>query len=86
MAVAVWPDVLLLQEQATRHGLSAEQEHRAVAEQLESLELKAKQRRSAAFTVWGNDFHLNHPYISPLAGGLAVWGLTIDDVEVHASC
>jgi phosphopantetheine--protein transferase-like protein len=69
-------------EQAARNGLSEQQAKTMAAEQAESLELKHRHKRSVALAVWGNEFYRGDPYISPLTGGLAVWGLTIDDVEV----
>lgn len=71
-----------MKEQAARGGLTDEQEKTMAAEQRESLELKHRHKRAMALAVWGNEFYRNDPYISPLTGGLAVWGLTIDDVEV----
>jgi 3-oxoacyl-(acyl-carrier-protein) synthase len=71
-----------MKEQAARGGLTDEQEKTMVAEQRESLELKHRHKRAMALAVWGNEFYRNDPYISPLTGGLAVWGLNIDDVEV----
>ncbi|KAK5011229.1 hypothetical protein LTR28_004736 [Elasticomyces elasticus] len=36
----------------------------------------------AARRLWGNDFRVQNPNISPLRAALAVWGLTIDDVDI----
>ncbi|EAW11676.1 putative fatty acid synthase subunit alpha [Aspergillus clavatus NRRL 1] len=40
-----------------------------------------REERESRFTL-GNDFWRNNPYIGPLAGALAVWGLTINDLDV----
>ncbi|EGD92086.1 uncharacterized protein TERG_08301 [Trichophyton rubrum CBS 118892] len=45
------------------------------------LEEFEKETREAQYAL-GNDFWRNSPYIAPLAGALAVWGLTIDDLGV----
>lgn len=71
-----------IKEQASQSNLSEEQEKALAGEQLEILEIKKQHKRSMAYSTWGNEFYRNDPYISPLAGGLAVFGLTIDDVEV----
>ena len=45
--------------------------------------IKEYQRRvKAAQDMWGMSFYEGDPEISPLRGALAVWGLTIDDMEV----
>jgi 3-oxoacyl-(acyl-carrier-protein) synthase len=31
---------------------------------------------------WCNDFYVNNPHISPLRGALAVYGLTVDDIDL----
>jgi fatty acid synthase subunit alpha len=40
-----------------------------------------REERESRFRL-GNDFWRNDPYVAPLAGALAVWGLTIDDLDV----
>jgi fatty acid synthase subunit alpha, fungi type len=42
----------------------------------------ASARFKAAQKLWGHDFRLQDPNISPLRASLAVWGLTIDDLDV----
>ncbi|KAL9609773.1 MAG: hypothetical protein Q9167_005485 [Letrouitia subvulpina] len=46
------------------------------------LEATAQRRLKLARKVWGNDFRAQDPDISPLRASLAVWGLTIDDLDV----
>ncbi|OJJ67870.1 hypothetical protein ASPBRDRAFT_185551 [Aspergillus brasiliensis CBS 101740] len=41
----------------------------------------AREQKDARFNL-GNDFWRNEPNIAPLAGALATWGLTIDDLDV----
>jgi fatty acid synthase subunit alpha len=36
----------------------------------------------AAKRHWGNDFRKQNPDISPLRASLAVWGLTVDDIDI----
>ncbi|GFF60256.1 fatty acid synthase subunit alpha [Aspergillus udagawae] len=40
-----------------------------------------REERECRFRL-GNDFWRNDPYIAPLAGALATWGLTINDLDV----
>ncbi|KAJ1737075.1 fatty acid synthase alpha subunit Lsd1, partial [Coemansia sp. Benny D160-2] len=54
----------------------------ALKERLEMLEITSQRLHSEALDTWGSDFWRRHPYIAPLRGALAVWGLTIDDIGV----
>ncbi|THC98396.1 hypothetical protein EYZ11_002115 [Aspergillus tanneri] len=40
-----------------------------------------REERDARYSL-GNSFWRNDPYIAPLAGALATWGLTVDDLDV----
>ncbi len=42
----------------------------------------ATSRIKVARKLWGNDFRVQNPNISPLRASLAVWGLDIDDIDV----
>ncbi|KAJ9660489.1 hypothetical protein H2201_006911 [Coniosporium apollinis] len=46
------------------------------------LDAAVYHRIRAARKLWGNDFRVQNPNISPLRAALAVWGLTIDDIDV----
>ncbi|KAJ1987194.1 fatty acid synthase alpha subunit Lsd1 [Coemansia umbellata] len=50
--------------------------------QLEFIEMESNRLRSEALDTWGNEFWKRNPYIAPLRGALAVWGLTIDDIGI----
>ena len=45
---------------------------------LADKQLQIKQAQS----LWGHQFYINHPAISPIRGALSVWGLSADDIEV----
>ena len=45
---------------------------------LADKQLQIKQAQS----LWGHQFFINHPAISPIRGALAVWGLSADDIDV----
>ncbi|KAI9138416.1 fatty acid synthase [Paraphysoderma sedebokerense] len=45
------------------------------------IEREAERQEKAALSTWGNDFYKNDQRIAPLRGALAVWGLTIDDIN-----
>ncbi|KAJ1769664.1 fatty acid synthase alpha subunit Lsd1 [Coemansia sp. RSA 1843] len=51
-------------------------------ERLELIEITSQRQHSEALDTWGNDFWKRNPYIAPLRGALAVWGLTVDDIGV----
>src|SRR5689334_3400035 len=46
------------------------------------LEHELQRRIKAAQSMWGLDFYVNDAEIAPLRGALAVWGLTVDDLDV----
>jgi fatty acid synthase subunit alpha len=48
----------------------------------EHVQVEVKRQTADALNALGNTFFKNHPSISPLRGALAVWGLTIDDLDV----
>ncbi|KAF9890445.1 hypothetical protein FE257_005850 [Aspergillus nanangensis] len=48
----------------------------------QQLEAQFRREEKDACYSLGNDFWRNDPYIAPLAGALATWGLTIDDLDV----
>eukprot|EP00808_Paulinella_micropora_P031876 g23924.t1 len=59
--------------------MGSTQEHFSHFTQVQQMRLRGDQR------VWGHDFCLNDPSISPLRGALAVWGLTPDNIDL-VSC
>jgi fatty acid synthase subunit beta len=42
----------------------------------------ATRKRAAARDTWGQGFFRSDPSVAPLRGALAVWGLTVDDVQL----
>jgi len=46
------------------------------------IEQQAEKKLKAALSLWGNNFYANDPSIAPLRGALAVYGLTIDDINI----
>ncbi|KAJ1898816.1 fatty acid synthase alpha subunit Lsd1, partial [Coemansia sp. IMI 209127] len=64
--------------QAGRADLAAA----ALKERFELVELTSQRLHAEALDTWGSDFWKRNPYIAPLRGALAVWGLTIDDIGV----
>ncbi|KAH8667331.1 3-oxoacyl-synthase [Tricladium varicosporioides] len=60
----------------SRSDLEEEIKHRT-----HYVELEANRQLSEALNTWGNEFWKNNPQISPIAGSLAVWGLTVDDID-----
>ncbi|PVU94326.1 hypothetical protein BB561_002640 [Smittium simulii] len=53
-----------------------------IRDRTEFIEYEAERQISDALSYWGNNFYVNDPRISPLRGALAVYGLTIDDINV----
>jgi fatty acid synthase subunit alpha, fungi type len=49
---------------------------------LSTLESAANAHIKTAKKLWGNDFRRQNPDISPLRAALAVYGLTVDDIEI----
>ena len=47
-----------------------------------SIDAAANAHIKAARKLWGSDFRIQDPSISPLRASLAVWGLTIDDIDI----
>ncbi|KAG9235156.1 3-oxoacyl-synthase [Amylocarpus encephaloides] len=45
------------------------------------IEQEAVRQTNETLNTWGNEFFKHNPQISPLAGSLAVWGLTVDDIS-----
>ncbi|OLL25716.1 Fatty acid synthase subunit alpha [Neolecta irregularis DAH-3] len=54
-------------------------------ERAQHVEDEANRQTRDALNIWGNEFWVKDSRIAPLRGSLAVWGLTIDDINV-ASC
>jgi 3-oxoacyl-(acyl-carrier-protein) synthase len=52
------------------------------AEQERMLDSMVQRRLQQAKLSWGNDFWLGEPSIAPLRGAMAVYGLSIDQLEV----
>jgi 3-oxoacyl-(acyl-carrier-protein) synthase len=69
-----------LQEDHSDLASTATPEQRV--EQDRMLDSMVQRRLQQAKLSWGNDFWVGEPSIAPLRGALAVFGLTIDDIEV----
>ncbi|XP_049851436.1 uncharacterized protein LOC126326034 [Schistocerca gregaria] len=48
------------------------------------LRVERERRRRFAFECWSHRFYMGNPYIAPLRGALAVYGLTVDDIAVSS--
>ena len=87
---------LNLRRQMIRANLEAELalidedalDHDHLQEALEEVEQRkkdakrdAERQQKDALNAFGNNFWQNDPEISPIRGALAVWGLTIDDID-----
>jgi fatty acid synthase subunit alpha, fungi type len=48
----------------------------------EYVKREAVQLERATLDVFGNSFWKGNPHISPIRGALAVWGLTVDDIDI----
>ncbi|KID95619.1 fatty acid synthase subunit alpha reductase, partial [Metarhizium majus ARSEF 297] len=53
-----------------------------VQHRMASIEQDAKRDRAEALKLYGNHFWIHDGRISPIRGALAVWGLTVDDIDV----
>ncbi|ETN41092.1 uncharacterized protein HMPREF1541_03027 [Cyphellophora europaea CBS 101466] len=51
-------------------------------QRINSIELDAKRDLKDALNQYGNNFWTHDSRIAPIRGALAVWGLTIDDIDV----
>ncbi|KAG8418627.1 putative PKS/NRPS-like protein biosynthetic cluster [Metarhizium acridum] len=51
-------------------------------DRMASIEQDAKRDRVEALKLYGNHFWIHDSRISPIRGALAVWGLTVDDIDV----
>jgi fatty acid synthase subunit alpha, fungi type len=49
---------------------------------VDAIEKAANAQIAEAQRLWGNEFRKQDPDISPLRASLAVWGLTIDDIDI----
>ena len=59
-----------------KQGDDASEEHKAAIEDTAACKIRDAQYR------WGNDFRRQNPGIAPVRAALAVWGLTVDDIQV----
>jgi fatty acid synthase subunit alpha len=53
----------------------------ALLSRMKYVAMEAEKQTKAAQTTFGNNFWLNEPSIAPIRGALAVWNLTIDDLD-----
>ena len=53
-----------------------------IKERSELIEKEGKRREKSALSMWSHDWWKNDPKVSPLRGGLAVFGLSVDDIGV----
>ncbi|ORX48172.1 fatty acid synthase [Piromyces finnis] len=72
---------LLQEEMDTRENKDDEQFTKYVKERTAYINKEAKRLEKEALRTYGNEFYKNDPTISPLRGALAVFGLTIDDIQ-----
>ena len=47
-----------------------------------TINATANTRTKVVRRLWGNDFRAQDPRISPMRASLAVWGLTVDDIDI----
>ncbi|KAF7722190.1 3-oxoacyl-[acyl-carrier-protein] synthase [Apophysomyces ossiformis] len=62
--------------------LTSEDEKAWLAERSEFIQKEAKRQEKEALSTWSMSFYQQDPAIAPLRGALAVYGLTIDDINV----
>ncbi|ORZ20354.1 fatty acid synthase [Absidia repens] len=60
--------------------IAAEQDW--LQERSDFIDKEAKRQESEAFSTWSHNFFQHDTSISPLRGALAVYGLTVDDINV----
>jgi len=58
-----------------------EQFNKYVRERTAYINKEARRQEKEALRTYGNEFYKNDPTISPLRGALAVFGLTMDDID-----
>lgn len=79
-------DVVAAVNASRKAGDAAVSSHGAnegsVAQRLRDIETHARRSIRDAKNTYGNDFWRHESSVSPLRGALAVWGLTIDDLDV----
>ncbi|TAQ91172.1 hypothetical protein B7494_g542 [Chlorociboria aeruginascens] len=68
--------------QTEKLQLQKNTDHKYVKHRLEFIEQSAARQMRDIKYQWGNDFARHEPEISPLRAALAVWDLTIDDIDV----
>lgn len=61
---------------------NTEMEGRPPPQLYKSIEKAASIRIQDLQNMWGNDFRRQDPNIAPIRAAMAVWGLTIDDIEI----
>ncbi|EMD00432.1 hypothetical protein BAUCODRAFT_144102 [Baudoinia panamericana UAMH 10762] len=74
------PDKDAAKQSETFGLVSAVKHKQAHLPQIDPRRLEATVRRIRR--QWGNDFRADNPRISPMRAALAVWGLTIDDLDI----
>jgi len=72
---------LLREEVDAKENKDDEQFTKYIKERTAYINKEAKRQEKEALRTYGNEFYKNDPTISPLRGALAVFGLTIDDIE-----
>ncbi|OUM69465.1 hypothetical protein PIROE2DRAFT_38102 [Piromyces sp. E2] len=72
---------LLKEEMDARENKDDEQFTKYVKERTVYINKEAKRLEKEALRTYGNEFYKNDPTIAPLRGALAVFGLTIDDID-----
>ena len=55
---------------------------KASEDRVSFVEHETQRQQKQAIQLWGNHFWKQNAQISPIRGALAVWGLTIDDIDV----
>ncbi|KAF5864592.1 hypothetical protein ETB97_007150 [Aspergillus alliaceus] len=71
-------EVQMLEEQIANQGNISKEEFQ---DHLDFVEAEAQRQRKEALNTFGNEFWKNETSISPVRGALAIFGLTIDDLD-----
>ncbi|KJK60840.1 hypothetical protein P875_00042921 [Aspergillus parasiticus SU-1] len=74
-------EVQMLEEQMTQDGEVPEELQEELQNHKRFVEGEAERQRKEALNTFGNEFWKNESAISPVRGSLAVFGLTIDDLD-----
>lgn len=71
-----------LNELKASGDLDESEEQSWLQERTDFINKEAKRQEKEAYATWSHNFFQQDPSISPLRGALAVYGLTIDDINV----